>query len=231
MIFLDRLRTPDGHELTLHQRDGDFFINIDGEQLMSTRRSGSESALAQLACAGLEKAEKPRVLIGGLGLGYTLRATLETLPKRAEVVVAELFPEVVAWNRGHLAHLQSEALDDTRTEIAVGDVWDILGQRGPWHAVMLDVDNGPGKAANCMARNRRLYVRSGFERLRRSLVPGGQLGVWSADPDPTYVRQLQRFGFTVRTERPPEHGSKGKRHTIFLARWPETRDRRRGRAQ
>ena len=138
---LDRFITPDGQALTFHRRDGDFFVYLDGEELMSSRAPGSERALAELACAGLE--DKPRVLIGGLGLGFTLRAALDVLPGGAEVVVAELFAKVIEWNHTWLAGLQAGALTDRRTRIEHADVWELVESGAPWNAILLDVDNGP----------------------------------------------------------------------------------------
>ena len=164
---LDRFTTPDGQALTFHRRGADFFVYLDGEELMSSRAPGSERALAELACAGLEG--RPRVLIGGLGLGFTLRAALDVLPGRAEVVVAELFAKVIEWNRTWLGDLQAGALTDRRTRIVHADVWELVEREAPWDAVLLDVDNGP--EAWCFEANSRLYDRAGLERIRAAL-PG-----------------------------------------------------------
>ena len=216
---LDRVTTPEGRELSLHHHDGHYFIHLDGEELMSTWVHGSESALAELACEGLRKRRLPRVLIGGLGLGFTLRAALEILPEQAEVVVAELFPRVVEWNRKHLVSL-GRPLDDRRVRIHDGDVVGLLRQspEGSFHAVMLDVDNGPSEW--CMKSNGVLYDRDGLQHIRRVLAPGGALAVWSAYPDPAFVKSLRRCGFRASAQTVRGRGRKGPRHTIFLGQVP-----------
>ncbi len=216
---LDRVTTPEGRELSLHHHDGHYFIHLDGEELMSTWVHGSESALAEMACSDLGSVQRPRVLIGGLGLGFTLRAALDVLPKQAEVVVAELFPRVVEWNRTHLTGL-GRPLEDPRVRIHDGNVVDLL-QEGParrFNAVLLDVDNGPSEW--CLNSNRALYDPQGLERIKRSLVPGGVLAVWSAYPDPGFVKSLRKGGFAAESRTVRGHGKKGPRHTIFLGRAP-----------
>jgi spermidine synthase len=170
-----------------------------------------------LACAGLENVPKPRVLIGGLGLGFTLRAALEVLPDRAEVVVAELFPRVVEWNREHLIPL-GRPLEDRRVRIHDGDVGELLrkGPEGAFHAVMLDVDNGPSEW--CLESNGALYDRAGLKSIKRAIAPGGTLAVWSAYPDPTFVKALRKGGFEASSRTVRGRGRKGPRHTIFLGR-------------
>jgi spermidine synthase len=210
---LDRFATPDGQELTFHRRDGDYFVYLDGEELMSSRAPGSEKALAELACKDL--GDRPRVLIGGLGLGFTLRAALDVLPPRAEVVVAELFAKVIDWNRTWLADLQSGALTDRRTRIAHADVWDLVRPGGPWDAILLDVDNGP--EAWCFDANSRLYDRPGLERLRAALAPGGVAAFWAAQADPRFLKTLRKSGFKARSRTVRARGGRGARHTVFLA--------------
>jgi len=216
---LDRFQTPDGQELTFHRRDGDYFVYLDGDELMSSRAPGSETALAGLVCCGL--GERPRVLIGGLGLGYTLRAALDALPRGAEVVVAEVFPRVIAWNREYLGDLQKGALDDPRTEILESDVWDVIRWKGPWDTVLLDVDNGP--VAWCLDSNSRLYDQPGLLQIQAALAPGGSVAFWSAHQDPRFLRLLRKCGFDARSQTVRAHGEKGARHTIFLARMPYKR--------
>ena len=211
--------------LTLNRRDGDFFLYLEGEELMSTRAPGTEVALAELGCEGLESG-RPRVLIGGLGLGFTLRAALEVLPAGAEVVVAEILPAIVEWHRGHLGEL-GRAVDDPRVEVHVGDVVECLegGAGTSFHAILLDVDNGP--SAWCLRENGRLYGRAGLGRILASLVPGGRLAVWSAYRSDGFVSALGRAGFespraiTVRAR-----GEKGIRHTVFVAGRPTLPRRR-----
>ncbi len=214
---LDRFVMPDGRELSLHRRGEEFFILLGGQELMSSRAPGSEVALATLSCSDLA-ATKPRVLIGGLGLGFTLRAALDVLPRAAEVVVAEMFPCVVTWNRGPLRQLNGRALEDRRARVVTRDVWTFLdpAQNRPWDAVLLDVDNGP--SSFCVDSNRRLYDRAGLEQIRSVLAPRGVLAVWSSDRDPRFVRRLERLGFAVRTETARAHRGRGARFTVFVAR-------------
>ncbi len=213
---LDAITTPDGQRLSLHHRDGDYFIDLDGHELMSTRVHDSETALGELACARLGRIKHPRVLIGGLGLGFTLRSALDTLPDGAEVVVGEVFPIVVAWHQTHLQSL-GVPLDDPRVRVHEGDVSDLLGWDGRhrYHAIVLDTDNGPD--ATCLPSNASLYDDLGIERIKQSLEPGGVLAVWSAHTDPKFSRRLRRHGFSVTMETVRGHRRKGPRHTIFLA--------------
>lgn len=216
---LDRVTTPEGRELSLHHHDGHYFIHLDGEELMSTWVHGSESALAEMGCKGLESTRRPRILIGGLGLGFTLRAALEVLPRNSQVVVAELFPRVVDWNRIYLTG-RGRPLEDARVRIHSGNVVELL-QGGPsdhYNAVLLDVDNGPSEW--CLRSNGALYDRQGLQNLKRCLAPGGRLAVWSAYPDPAFVKNLRQGGFEARSETVRGHGRKGPRHTIFLGRKP-----------
>lgn len=211
---LDRFVTPDNQELTLHRRDSDYFVYLDGDELMSTRAPGSEQALAELACAGLEG--RPRVLIGGLGLGFTLRAALDVLPSGARVTVAEVFSSVIRWNRTYLADLQGDALTDRRTRIEHADVRDLMRSKAPWDVILLDVDNGP--AAWCLTSNRRLYDRRGLAALRAALAPGGLVAFWSARDDPRFVKELQKCGFDARSRAVRAHRGRGAKHAVFLAR-------------
>lgn len=213
---LDRFRTPDGRDLTLHRRDDDWFIHLDGDELMTTRAASSERALAELACRQLEPAGKPRVLIGGLGLGYTLRAALDELPHASEVVVAEVYSAVIAWNRTHLAELQKGAVSDRRVRIVEKDVWHLLGEEDAFDAVLLDVDNGPD--AWCLETNGRIYGREGLERIQRCLRPRGILGVWSAQANQAFLKRLRKGGFDARAHGVRGHHGKGAAYTVFLAR-------------
>ncbi|MCK5376853.1 MAG: hypothetical protein KAJ97_07215 [Acidobacteria bacterium] len=214
---LSRMATPDGKELVLYERDGVFSIRVDGLELMSSRAHGSEEALARLVLSEIGH-RRPKVLVGGLGMGYTLRAVLNFRPPVSTVTVAELFPSVVSWNRDELAHLAGAPLDDPRVTLVEDDVSDLLANSPhSFDAVLLDVDNGP--AAFTLARNERLYGPHGIASVRRSLRPGGVLGVWSADPDPAFARELGRAGFRVKTEKVSARGvAKGPKHTIFVAK-------------
>jgi spermidine synthase len=208
--------TPDGRQLVLYERDGVYFIRVDGLELMSSRAHGSEEALARLALART-RSRSPKVLVGGLGMGFTLRAVLDAVADDAEITVAEILPAVVAWNRDHLAELAHRPLDDPRVIIEVRDVAEVLGSsRRAFDVVLLDVDNGP--VAFTTSGNQRLYSRRGLERIRRALRPGGVLGVWSADPDSRFVKRLAEAGFRVDEQRVPARGAgKGPRHTLFMA--------------
>lgn len=217
--ILGRATTPDGKDLVLYERDGVFSIRVNGLELMSSWTHGSEEALARLTLARVAT-PSPAILVGGLGMGYTLRAVLDTVPNASRVVVAEIFPAVVEWNRTELGELADSPLTDPRVTVEVADVADILARRrSAFDAVLLDVDNGPD--AFTTAKNSRLYRPKGLEMIRRSLRPGGVLGVWSADPDPRFERALDRAGFKVTVEsvriRP---GRKGPKHTIFIAGLP-----------
>ncbi|MDX1385099.1 MAG: spermidine synthase [Thermoanaerobaculia bacterium] len=215
---VDDVTTAGGHRLTLYsQAAGEFFIYIDGQELMSSRTHGSERALAELALARLGRRSRPRALIGGLGLGFTLRATLEHLPRNGKVVVAELFPEVVAWHRGPLRGLAS-GLDDPRVEVREADVAAVIAgaREAPFDAILLDVDNGP--SALCVGSNRRLYGAEGILAVHSALAPAGVLGVWSTDPDRGFLRRLAAAGFDAEARTVRAHGGRGARHTVFLAR-------------
>lgn len=210
---LGKERTQDGRELTFHRRDRDHFLYLDGEELMSTRRHHSEAEMARLALQGRQLSQ-PTVLIGGLGLGFTLRACLDELPKVGRVVVAELFAAVVRWNREHLEE-NAKALRDARVEVVERDVAEVIdSSRDRFDAVLLDVDNGP--AAWCIEKNTRIYTVEGLARIKRALKPAGVLAVWSAFPDEGFVRQLEDCGFRSRAETLRARGAKGHRQTVFI---------------
>jgi spermidine synthase len=221
MPLLDNLGealTPDGKKLTLYHRHGEFFIDLDNEQLMSSYDHGSEEDLARLGCQNLPSPKRPRVLIGGLGLGFTLKATLETLPATARVEVAEIHDIVVEWNRTHLLELQGHLLDDPRVTVHVEDVQNLLRREGPYDAILLDVDNSPD--GWCLKRNGRLYDRGGLAALRDTLKPGGCLAIWSAAPETPFVKRLQKAGFDAKVQMVRSRGGKGPRFWIFTARKP-----------
>jgi spermidine synthase len=185
-----------GAELRLYQRDTEFSIKADNQELMNSQVHGSEDALAKLACEKVTNHPDVRVLIGGLGLGYTLRAALDELKPDAEVVVAEIVPEVVQWNRDFLGHLAGSPLDDHRVKVEVADVAQMINTAlGGYNAIMLDVDNGP--QAMTQEGNEWIYGYDGLESSFAALRPKGVLSIWSTDTDPAFTRRLLRTGFKV----------------------------------
>jgi spermidine synthase len=218
-VVLDETQTPGGLRLSLEQHDEEFAIVADRHVLMSSRMHTSEDMLAALGCAHARTLPSPRVLVGGLGLGFTLRAALDVLPPAATVTVAELLPKVVDWNRGPLGPLAGHPLADARVRVEIGDVAALLRARpGGFDAVLLDVDNGP--AALTADRNAGLYSERGVAEARAALTQGGVLAVWSAAPDREFERRLRRSGFDVKVQVVRAHQKKGSRHTIFLASRP-----------
>jgi spermidine synthase len=215
-ILRDEATTPDGKQMTLHEHDGAFTIRVGGVELMSTRQHHSEERLAELACAHVRRRRRPRLLIGGLGMGFTLRAALAQLGPDATVVVAELMPAVIAWNRNPAYKLGGDALADPRVEIVTGDVADVLEQaRGGFDAIILDVDNGAsGLTADS---NGSLYTGSGLAMTRAALKPGGCLAVWSAGNDPAFAERLRHGGFDVTVERARTHATGGSWNTLFIS--------------
>jgi spermidine synthase len=214
--LLGETRTPGGEDMRLTRQGGEYVIFAGGKPLMSSRMHGSEEALASLGCREARTLESPCVLIGGLGMGFTLRATLDLLPPDAVVVVAELVPVVVDWNRGPLAPLADHPLKDHRVTIEIGDVAATLrSSTRRFHAVLLDVDNGP--AAFTASHNTGLYDDDGLAAVRGALTDGGVLAVWSAWEDRRFEQRLRHAGFAVRVERVRARLKKGgPRHTIFL---------------
>lgn len=214
-VLIDTAQVPgDNVELRLVQRGDDFMIVLDRNELMSSRMSASEEALADLGCAHLSGRKGARVLIGGLGMGFTLRRALKILPADAEVVVAELVPKIVEWARGPLAHIFDGCLDDPRVRIAVGDVaWAI--EEGGWDAVLLDVDNGPDGLTH--AGNDKLYSTRGLQVTQRALRAGGVLAIWSAYADAAFTKRLRDCGYAVDEHVVRARGTKGARHVIWLA--------------
>ncbi len=214
--LLGEARTPDGNLLALTRRGNEYVIHADGKSLMSSRMHGSEEALASFGCRRLAARDEPRVLIGGLGMGFTLRATLELLPPGASVVVAELMPAVVEWNRGPLGPLSGHPLRDARVRVEVCDVADTLrSSPGAFDAVLLDVDNGP--KAFTSRDNASLYDDRGLASAHAALGPDGTLAVWSARDDRKFEQRLRYAGFDVAVERVRARLAKGgPHHTIFL---------------
>jgi len=213
---LETEETPGG-QLTFHRHDGEYYIYLDGEELMSTRVASSESALGTLSCAELPPNSRPRVLIGGMGLGFSLRATLEALPTNSEVVVSELFPAVVEWNRKYLGE-RANARDARRLEIDLRDVRLVISSAPTesFHGILLDVDNGP--SAWCIESNGALYERDGLTEIHRALAPAGILAVWSAYTDDAFVKRLGKAGFDVTKKPIRGHEGRGPRHTLFIGR-------------
>ncbi len=214
--LLGQTRAPDGAELALTLRSGEYVILANGKSLMSSRMHGSEEALATFACARIRGHEEPRVLIGGLGMGFTLRATLDLLPPDGSVVVAELVPAVVEWNSGPLGPLAGHPLKDRRARVEAGDVGvTIRSSVNAFDAILLDVDNGP--AAFATSGNAGLYGDAGLAAARNALRDGGVLAVWSAREDRRFEQRLRYAGFRVEVERVRGRLKKGgPRHTIFL---------------
>lgn len=217
-IKLDTAGIPGGREeLTLKRRGDEFSIMLGSNELMNSRVSGSEEALAKLSCASLEDRPAPRLLIGGLGMGFTLRAALAVLGPDARIAVAELVPAVVAWARGPMAGIFAGCLDDPRVAILEADVADAIADASnAYDAILLDVDNGPDGLSR--AANDRLYDARGLATARRALAPGGVLAVWSAHPDRAFAARLRRAGFAVEEVNTRARGKRGARHVIWLAR-------------
>jgi len=207
---------PDGTDMKLQRRDREYVIFAGGKILMSSRMHGSEEALAAFACERTRNGEAPVVLIGGLGMGFTLRATLNLLSADARIVVAELQPAVVEWNRGPLGPLADHPLRDPRVTVEECDVLaTVRASRHRFDAVLLDVDNGPD--AFTSSRNSALYNDTGLASIRAALKPHGVLGVWSAWEDRKFEQRLRYAGFAVRVERVRARLKQGgPRHTIFL---------------
>ncbi len=219
IILLDSAKTPDGQELKLFSHDRDFSIKVGTVELMNSRMHGSEEALAELACRQVALEKKIRVLIGGLGMGFSLRAALENLPEDAEVVVSELVPEVVKWNRETLGHLANNPLNDKRVTVREEDVVKtIKDARSDFNAILLDVDNGPQRLFQ--KGNDKLYNLKGLFNAGIALRPRGVLGVWSSGPDKEFTKRLVTAGFHVEEKRVHARaGSKaGGYHLIWLAR-------------
>jgi spermidine synthase len=218
-ILLNSAPVPgNGVELRLYRRGDEFSIRILGRgELMNSRVHGSEDALAEHACARLAGRLKPRLLIGGLGMGFTLAAALRQLGDHAQVVVAELVPAVVAWNRGPLGEPAGHPLRDPRVTVRQVDVARILMvERQAYDAILLDVDNGPEGLTR--KENDWLYGVNGLNAAYAALRPPGVLAVWSAGPDQTFLQRLRKVGFEVEEVRVRAHGSKGARHIIWFAR-------------
>lgn len=208
----------EGDELGLYQRGADYYIAlVSGQDLMNSRAHGSEDALGKLVCKGLREKPMARVLIGGLGMGFTLAAALKALRDDAEVVVAEIVPGVVDWNRGELGEVAGRPLDDPRTEVRVADVRSLIEEAaGGFDAIALDVDNGPDWVTR--ASNQWLYTRAGLSAALRALRKGGVLAIWSAEPDRAFTKKLRSLAREVEEVTVRAHAGKGSRHRIWLVR-------------
>ena len=208
--LLGRATTPDGSWLELRHHDGEYVIRADTYDLMTSRNHGSEVAMASLACA--KPRPDMRVLVGGLGMGYTLRAVLDLLPSGGSVVVSELVPEVIEWNRGPLGPLAGNPLDDDRVTLVAGDVADTIRSADRvYDAILLDVDNGP--SALTQRGNGRLYGPQGLAAGHRALRPGGTLAVWSVELDPVFEARLVGAAFKASSHRVKSFSA---RHVIIL---------------
>jgi len=216
--LVDTAQIPGGDELRLYRRGGDFIIAIGGNELMNSRMSGSEEALAVMSCERLRSPDSAHLLIGGYGMGFTLRAALAALGPSARITVAELVPAIIDWARGPMAELAAGCLDDRRVELVVGDVAAAIAEgRSRYDAILLDVDNGPDGLVR--QANDGIYSAAGLASAKAALRPGGILAIWSAAPDPRFMRRLMAAGFRVDevTVRARSNG-KGARHTIWFAK-------------
>ena len=208
-----------GGEMRLTQRNNDFTIHIKGArgELMSSRVNGSEIALAELGCAHIKGVENTRVLVGGMGMGFTLAAALKATSNNSQVIVAELVPEVIEWNKGPLGECAGKPLEDNRVVVHLGDVAELFKSRQAiYDAVLLDVDNGP--EGFTQADNNKLYSIDSLQAIRQTLKPAGMLAIWSAWHDPKFTQQLKKTGFKVEAKTVRSHNGGGSRHTIYLAK-------------
>jgi len=210
---LDTALMPDGKTISLHEHDGTYSVRVDGAELMSTRRHNSEDRIAELACEQAKR--QARVLIGGLGFGFTLKAALESLSTDAAVTVAEISSAVIAWNRNPAFPLAAAALADPRVTVVQQDVREIIaGSTHAFDSIILDVDNGP--AALSTESNRGLYSLAGLRRTHAALKPGGCAAFWSAAPNPAFLKLMAAAGFAVDVQRCRAHTNSGGWHTLFI---------------
>jgi len=215
--LLEQLVTPDGSNLSLAEHDGTYAIRVNGRELMSSRHSFSEEQLGVVACEPLRNAAGARVLIGGLGLGFTLRAALATLARDAHVLVAELLPEVVAWNQNPSYALAAAELADARTQIVIGDVARVIEQsEARFDAIMLDADNQTTSMNT--AGNTRLFLSSGLAAVHRALKSGGHAVYWSAGEEPAFAERFAKSGFNVEVRRVARHPGSKASHFLLIGR-------------
>ncbi|WP_347718397.1 spermidine synthase [Sphingomonas sp.] len=216
--LIDTAEVPGGLPLKLYRRGNDYMITLERNELMSSRMSGSEAALGTMACEHLGSRPAPRLLVGGYGMGFTLRAVLAKLGADATIVVAELVPKIIAWARGPMAALADGCLDDPRVEVVLGDVGAAIETASAdYDAILLDVDNGPDGLTR--QANDGLYTARGLASAKVALKSGGILAIWSAAPDPAFSRRLTQAGFDTEEVRVrARDNGKGPTHTIWFAR-------------
>lgn len=220
LLATARIPGTDG-ELRFYERNGEYAIEVAGiaGDLMSTALHGSEDALAEMALEQVKDVRNARVLIGGLGMGFTLAAALKQLGPQGEVVVAELVPEVVDWNEGPMGERAGNPMHDPRARVVVGDVLELIrAARGTYDAILLDTDNGPEGLTQ--PANNRLYSARGLRSAYDALRPSGVLAVWSTDPHAPFTKRLERAGFRVQETKVHAHGTKGTRHHLWFAKRP-----------
>jgi spermidine synthase len=215
--LLGTAQVPGGEALTLYRHDRDFMITLGHNELMSTRKWGSEVALAEMSIAR-QASKAPHILIGGYGMGFTLRAALAKLPREAKVTVVELVPEIIAWARGPMAEVMAGCLDDPRVRLVMGDVGEAIATaHNEYDAILLDVDNGPDGLVR--ADNDGIYSRAGLLAAREALAPGGVLAIWSAGPDTVFANRLGRAKFIVdEVKVAARSNGKGPKHVIWFAK-------------
>ncbi|MBO9498911.1 MAG: spermidine synthase [Novosphingobium sp.] len=216
--LIDTAQVPGGEELRLFRHGRDFMIVLDRNELMSSRMSGSEEALATMSLERIAGHKRKHLLIGGYGMGFTLRKALETIGRDGRVTVAELVPKIVEWARGPMKELEAGCLDDPRVDLVEADVALIIaGARAEFDAILLDVDNGPDGLVR--DENGQLYSRAGLLAAREALKPGGVLAIWSAGPDPAFATRLRKARFDVDEVRVRARSNgKGAKHVIWFAR-------------
>ena len=216
-VIIDSAKTPDGSEMLLYQHDQDYCIKVNGKELMHSRQHESEIELARLGCAHLAKRKSPRILIGGLGMGFTLREALNIVNSNASIVVSELMSKVIEWNRDFFGDMTEHPQKDKRVDVRRSDVTQVLSHsHGRFDSIILDVDNGP--SAMTYSRNGCLYRREGIRICRQALRNKGCLAVWSMEPSKKFERLLMRGGFHVRRYRAaPYKGSKSQNRYIWVA--------------
>lgn len=219
-IVLGTAQIPNnGGELRLTQRNNEFSIHLKGAGgvLMTSRVHGSELALAELGCAHIQNMAKSTVLVGGMGMGFTLAAALKAISSDSQVLVAELVPEVIEWNKGPLGECAGRPLEDNRVSVHLGDVAELFSSKQAlYNAILLDVDNGPEGFTH--ADNKELYSIESLHAIRQTLLPEGMLAIWSCWHDPKFSLQLKNADFKVEAKTVRAHKGKGSRHTIYLAR-------------